>query len=65
VFKPAENFIFFFFCPATHVLSNVTIGCVHFPTSVPFTPTMVLVSNLTLVETKMDYSAVGRRGVIS
>ena len=52
---------YFYFClrKATHGLSNVTLGCFLYSTistSVPFTPTIVQMSNLTLVETKMDYS---------
>ncbi len=47
-FKPAQ--IFFYFCPRreTHVLSNVTLGCVLYctiATRVPFRPTTVQVSN--------------------
>jgi hypothetical protein len=42
-------------------MPHVTLGCFLYSTisaRVPFRPTTVQVSNLTLVETKMDYSVV-------
>ncbi len=59
-FEPARIYFFFRLQKATLVLSHVTLECFLYNTissSVPFTPTIVQVSNLTLVETKMDYSA--------